>query len=504
MIVNAGDAGAANISGIAVFLDPGHSGVYDSSMTRQVPTGRGGMKDCETSGTATNHGYPEHSVNWEVVERIPASLNDAQARPAVLLATAMRDSLESSGLNLDHYPAVLVDLGNMKNGDEAAQMESPDGRARYAGAVVHGPPRGTALPVRRVDSRWPVPDRRHVTPENSAIPPAPVPGTTTRGHPDGAGCRHRRSRPASRRNGWRIAAIAALATVTLVGGVIVGGHLSSHRTPPPATALSQDTAHGPIATAAPPPPESDTMGAPASPGTALAADFAQFEKGLHAVAGIAISAVGAGQVPITLGDWQSGPAWSTIKVPLTIAALRATDPPTVTDAMTLAITESDNAAAESIWEGLGDPVTAAHDVEAVLRPTGDPTTIQSQRVRPEYTAFGQTDWSLTNQLRFISAAVCDSANARIFAMMGRVEPDQSWGIGTIPGTRFKGGWGPSPAGAYLVRQMGVLGTPNGMIAVAMAAQPDSGTFNDGTADLTEMANWLTGHLANLPTGQCAP
>jgi hypothetical protein len=49
--------------------------------------------------------------------------------------------------------------------------------------------------------------------------------------------------------------------------------------------------------------------------------------------------------------------------------------------MTLAITESDNAAAESIWGRLGDPVTAAHKVEDVLRQTGDPTIVQSQRVR---------------------------------------------------------------------------------------------------------------------------
>ncbi len=86
--------------------------------------------------------------------------------------------------------------------------------------------------------------------------------------------------------------------------------------------------------------------------------------------------------------------------------------------------------------------------------------------------------------------------------MGRVEADQRWGIGTIAGSRFKGGWGPSPTGAYLVRQIGVIGTPNGMIAVALAAQPASGTYDDGTADLTQMADWLAGHLAALPSGQC--
>ena len=271
-----------------------------------------------------------------------------------------------------------------------------------------------------------------------------------------------------------IAGVAVLATIVLAAGVVVGYRLGKYKTAPP------------------------------TQGATLAADFARLETKLHAVAGIAVSAVGNGQAPIMLGDWEHGPAWSTIKVPLIIAALRQENPPTVTDAMTAAITESDNAAAESIWASLGDPVTAARKVEAVLRQTGDSTTVQSQKVRPEFTAFGQTDWSLTDQARFTSVAVCDSANAPVFALMGRVQPDQRWGIGTVPGAQFKGGWGPSPTGSFLVRQMGVLPAPNGRIAVALAAQPASGKFDDGTAALDEMASWLTAHLGALPAGQCGP
>ena len=271
-----------------------------------------------------------------------------------------------------------------------------------------------------------------------------------------------------------IAGVAVLATIVLAAGVVVGYRLGKYKTAPP------------------------------TQGATLAADFARLETKLHAVAGIAVSAVGNGQAPIMLGDWEHGPAWSTIKVPLIIAALRQENPPTVTDAMTAAITESDNAAAESIWASLGDPVTAARKVEAVLRQTGDSTTVQSQKVRPEFTAFGQTDWSLTDQARFTSVAVCDSANAPVFALMGRVQPDQRWGIGTVPGAQFKGGWGPSPTGSYLVRQLGVLPALNGRIAVALAAQPASGKFDDGTAALDEMASWLTAHLGALPAGQCGP
>ena len=59
-----------------------------------------------------------------------------------------------------------------------------------------------------------------------------------------------------------------------------------------------------------------------------------------------------------------------------IAALGEQNPPAVTDSMAAAITKSDNAAAESVWEQLGDPVTAEHEVEAVLRKYGDPTTVE--------------------------------------------------------------------------------------------------------------------------------
>jgi N-acetylmuramoyl-L-alanine amidase len=43
-----------------------------------------------------------------------------------------------TGLNLAEYPAVLVELGNMRNADDAASMTSEQGRAAYAAAVVRG------------------------------------------------------------------------------------------------------------------------------------------------------------------------------------------------------------------------------------------------------------------------------------------------------------------------------------------------------------------------------
>jgi hypothetical protein len=234
----------------------------------------------------------------------------------------------------------------------------------------------------------------------------------------------------------------------------------------------------------------------------LATEFAKLENKLQAVASIAVGAVGHGQTTLTFGDWPSGPAWSTMKVPLVIAALREEHPPKVTDAMTAAITESDNAAAESIWESLGDPVTAAHKVEAVLRETGDPTPVQSQKVRPEFTAFGQTDWTLAAQIQFLSEAACDSRDDPVLNMMGEITAGQRWGLAVVPNARYKGGWGPSPSGSYLVRQIGLITTPTGTVAIAVAAQPSSGTFGDGLADLTRIGNWIDAHISELPTGHC--
>jgi N-acetylmuramoyl-L-alanine amidase len=212
------NAAPADIAGMIVFLDPGESGTNDASITRQVPDGRGGTKDCQASGATTGDGYPEHSFTWEVVLRIrsllnqlgvrtamsrgnddalgpcvderaamanalhpdaivsirgdggPPSgrgfhvnysappLNQAQTGPAVQFAQIMRDQLRASGippanyigqdglygradlagLNLAQYPAILVELGNMKNPADEALITTPDGRQKYAAAVVNG------------------------------------------------------------------------------------------------------------------------------------------------------------------------------------------------------------------------------------------------------------------------------------------------------------------------------------------------------------------------------
>ncbi|AFU04352.1 hypothetical protein [Nocardia brasiliensis] len=236
----------------------------------------------------------------------------------------------------------------------------------------------------------------------------------------------------------------------------------------------------------------------------LAADFTQLQPNLGGQVGLAIMPVGGGRMTI-FGDWVSGIAWSTIKVPLAIAALRHDPDDSVFENAEAAITVSDNGAAEALWESLGDGLEAAQAVQDVIDEAGDSTTgLAGPRTRLDYTAFGQTEWTLANQVRFASRLPCLPETFQVPELMAEITPDQSWGLGNLEGAAFKGGWGPDDeTGIYTVRQFGVVPTQNGMVAVALAAQADSGTYEDSTAILSRLAVLLGRHLAELRGGTCA-
>ncbi len=214
---------ASSVAGKVVFLDPGHNGANDASINRQVVNGRGGTKECQTSGTSTDAGFPEHSFNWDTVLRIREQLsqlgvrtalsrgndnalgpcvdqraamanalqpdavvsihadggppdgrgfhvnysnpplNEAQAGPAVRFAQIMRDQLVGSGLqpstyrgtdglygradlaglNLAQYPSILIEMGNMKNSEDAAVLTE---RGRESRLCDRGDPGHHGLP----------------------------------------------------------------------------------------------------------------------------------------------------------------------------------------------------------------------------------------------------------------------------------------------------------------------------------------------------------------------
>ncbi len=238
------------------------------------------------------------------------------------------------------------------------------------------------------------------------------------------------------------------------------------------------------------------------PGT-LAAGFQELRAGLRGHYGMAAMPVGGERI-LTFGDWTTGPAWSTMKVPLVIAAQRR-DPDASTYAMTLAIISSDNAAADTLWQGLGSPQEAAKAVEAVLREGGDSkTAVPATRSRAEHSAFGQAEWSLSEQARFASRLPCLPQSETVMDLMGQIVPNHRWGLGAFRGAEFKGGWGPDASGDYLVRQFGIIDGPTGKIAVAFAAQPDSGSFAEGMSALDKMATLISEHLDELSGGKCRP
>lgn len=204
------------LAGKTIVIDPGHSN--GQHLTNKVPDGRGGSKICNTSGTATNSGYPEHTATWEVALILQAEmqekgatvhltkkddhadkvcvdrrgqipnekhadaflsihangsqssaphgffvmvsnppLNSAQGEPSRKLARAVSEGLRGAGLtpstifgadpaprsdlatlNFAKVPAVMVELGEMRNPQDAQRLSSPQGQQQYASGLAKG------------------------------------------------------------------------------------------------------------------------------------------------------------------------------------------------------------------------------------------------------------------------------------------------------------------------------------------------------------------------------
>jgi hypothetical protein len=226
---------------------------------------------------------------------------------------------------------------------------------------------------------------------------------------------------------------------------------------------------------------------------ALEASFAALCAGLPATVGVAIARPDR---TYSLGRWSSGVAWSTIKVPLAIAALRG-DRSRAQDFVVKAITESDNPASEKLWSLLGEPAEAARQVQAVVAECGDSdTAVESRRLRRGYTAFGQTQWSLDRQARFAAELPLIPDAPAVVDLMHDLTIGQRWGL-AAKGIAAKGGWGPGLNGDYLVRQFGILPTAFGQWGVALAADAHDGVFETGVLAVDTLADWLVGRLPGL-------
>ena len=195
--------------------------------------------------------------------------------------------------------------------------------------------------------------------------------------------------------------------------------------------------------------------------------------------------------------------WSTMKVPIAIAALR--NDPGMGATVAQAIQNSDNAAAETLWSSLGSPQQAAEATGAVISEGGSTARVETQPVRPGFSSFGQSEWSLSAQADFASHLRCIKGAEPVVKAMGNVTNGGGYGLGTIPGAIFKGGWGPDADGAYGVRQFGLIPKSEGdggYVAVAIAVKSPDGSYESAQAELTAAAEFLKGKVGSLPAAAC--
>jgi hypothetical protein len=236
---------------------------------------------------------------------------------------------------------------------------------------------------------------------------------------------------------------------------------------------------------------------------AAASGFDRVAAGLDGEVGAVIGPPGSSEAT-SFGSLQSGSAWSTSKVPIALRVLEDAGGPSglssaQAEEMRSALTLSDNDAAAALFadleRGHGGLVGASAAVEEVLREGGDASTRISTQGRGEFSTYGQTEWPLTDQQRFMGslAAGCvggAESSEYVLGLMGEVSSD-TWGLGSagLP-ARWKGGWGPGVDGGYLVRQMGVLYVGDKEAVVTLAALPADGQFATGEAMATAVAQWL--------------
>lgn len=207
---------ALPLAGRTIVVDPGHqlgNRNFPAQVNALVDAGMGRTKPCNTTGTATDGGIPEATVNWEVAVALRAELealgaqvlmtrednSDAQWGPcidvrgswgngqadvlvslhadgadaqahgfhllvpgseqathdaSVLLAQEVRGELEAAGLvratyvadalrasddygtlNASTVPAVILEMGNMRNADDALRLTTPADQGKIAAAV---------------------------------------------------------------------------------------------------------------------------------------------------------------------------------------------------------------------------------------------------------------------------------------------------------------------------------------------------------------------------------
>lgn len=275
------------------------------------------------------------------------------------------------------------------------------------------------------------------------------------------------------------------------------------------------TANGPVSPTvdsedeSPPKPQGGKPG-----GSGGLGDIDALGDEIGAEVGVAVGPPGSAGPTAVAGSLTTGSAWSTIKVAIALRVLEDAGGPggissAQQDLIDRAITLSDNDAAAQLFDGLerthGGLAGASDAVTQELRAAGDETTVVSTQGRDSFSTYGQTEWSLSEQERFMAALAggCLSSSAtRAFLLekMGRVTSD-TWGLGSAGvSAKWKGGWGPGVDGRYLLRQMGVLGIGGKDVVVTLAVMPDDGQFTTGQSDASAVAEWVAKRAGGVVGG----
>jgi N-acetylmuramoyl-L-alanine amidase len=137
-------------------LNPGHNGgnaSHVAEINRLVPSGYGQEKACDTAGTTTNAGYPEHAFNWSVSNIVAAIL---RAHGVRVVLTRHSDSGVGPCVDeraaIGNHPEVAAVVSIHADGADAAahgfhinqDSRTPDGATRkvarksyHLGRIIH-------------------------------------------------------------------------------------------------------------------------------------------------------------------------------------------------------------------------------------------------------------------------------------------------------------------------------------------------------------------------------
>jgi N-acetylmuramoyl-L-alanine amidase len=124
------------LAGRIVVIDPGHqlgNARFPRRIARLVPAG-GFKKSCNTTGTATNGGFPEATFNWKVARVLQRRLEDRGAR---VIMTRKSNSRSEWGPCVDRRGRA----GNRAGADLKISIHADGRHAAGPGFHVIAPPR---------------------------------------------------------------------------------------------------------------------------------------------------------------------------------------------------------------------------------------------------------------------------------------------------------------------------------------------------------------------------